>query len=237
MAQTFSEWGLAGMTMLRGHVSVLIVVDILSFSTAVDIATSRGAMVLPFPAGDREAAHSAATAAGALLGARRQAGGSEASLSPRTLQDLSAGTRLMLPSPNGSRISTAGGVTPVIAGSLRNAAAVADHARRLAGDGPIGVIPAGERWPDGSLRPAIEDLIGAGAIIDAIGLPPSAEARIARDAFRSAEADLADIIRDSVSGRELINEGFAEDVSLALAFNTSSTVPILYDGEYRAATH
>ena len=48
----------------------------------------------------------------------------------------------------------------MIAGGLRNAAAVAAAAAR-AGD-VVGVIAAGERWPDGSLRPAIEDLLGAG---------------------------------------------------------------------------
>jgi 2-phosphosulfolactate phosphatase len=41
--------------------------------------------------------------------------------------------------------------------------AIAKYTRQLGGS--VAVIPAGERWEDGSLRPCFEDLIGAGAII------------------------------------------------------------------------
>jgi len=44
---------------------------------------------------------------------------------------------------------------------LRNASAAADTARQITGDRAVQVIRAGERWPDGSLRPAIEDLFNA----------------------------------------------------------------------------
>lgn len=233
MTQVYSEWGLAGVETLRKRVSILVIVDVLSFSTAVDIAVSQGAYILPFPSGDRIAAQNAATVAGAQLGAPRQAGGGQVSLSPQTLAKLGAGTRLMLPSPNGSRISLAGDETLVMAGCLRNVEAVAAHARYLAGDGDIALIPAGERWPDGSLRPAIEDLLGAGAILDALDLPMSPEAVVARDAFRSAGASLASLIRQSVSGRELIDEGYADDVALALDINSSKAAPVLRDGAYR----
>ena len=87
------------------------------------------------------------------------------------------GIKLMLPSPNGSRLSLAGGVTPVLTGCLRNAAAVARASRDIAKGGVIGMIPAGERWPDESLRPGIEDLIGAGAIIHALALPDRVPSR------------------------------------------------------------
>lgn len=233
MTSVYSEWGLAGVEALRKRVSVLVIVDVLSFSTAVDIAVSQGAAILPFPSGDRIAAQRAAEDADAQLGAPRQAGGGQVSLSPRTLAKLTAGTRLMLPSPNGSRISLSGGETLVMAGCLRNTRAVANHARNLAGDGDIAVIPAGERWPDGSLRPAIEDLLGAGAILDALDLPVSPEAIVAREAFRSAGTELETLIRQSVSGRELTDEGYADDVALALEINCSTATPVLRDGAYR----
>ena len=101
-------------------------------------------------------------------------------------------------------------------------------------DVAIGGVPAGEQWADGSLRPAVEDLLGAGAILDALGIRLSAEARVARDAFRAAVPDLAAILRASVSGRELIGRGFAEDVEFAAALNVSATAPFLREGAYQA---
>jgi 2-phosphosulfolactate phosphatase len=71
----------------------------------------------------------------------------------------------VLPIPNGSAIATALGGKPVVAACLRNAAAVAG---RLTAEGfgtaqrPIVVIAAGEQWPDGPLRPAVEDLLAPG---------------------------------------------------------------------------
>lgn len=145
----------------------------------------------------------------------------------------------VLPSPNGSRISVAAAGTPgrvaVLAGCLRNAAAVAAAARAMAKGKAIGVIPAGERWPDGTLRPAIEDFLGAGAIVDHLDYPCSPEAQVARDAYRAAGNELASLVRLSRSGRELVDRGFSGDVDMAVEHDVSTTVPILSDGAYRAA--
>jgi 2-phosphosulfolactate phosphatase len=230
------EWGLHGVEALRDRVAALVVVDVLTFSTAVDVAVAKGASVIPFPFGDLEAAKATAAAAGAVAAEPRKAGGRGVSLSPRSLTDIPDGTKLLLPSPNGSRLSLAGGGVPVFTGCLRNAAVVAAAARAIAGERAIGVVPAGEQWADGSLRPAVEDLLGAGAILEALGfeIRLSAEARVARDAFRAAVPDLAAILRASVSGQELIGRGFAEDVEFAAALNVSATAPFLREGAYQA---
>lgn len=101
--------------------------------------------------------------------------------------------RLVLPSPNGSAIASATAGT-VVAACLRNATAVARWLGfRLADSGTaVTVIAAGERWPDGSLRPALEDLLGAGALLSAlcagtgISASPEAIAPVLHDrAFRT----------------------------------------------------
>jgi 2-phosphosulfolactate phosphatase len=112
-----------------------------------------------------------------------------------------------------------------VAACLRNATAIAEFARALGG--PVAVIGAGERWADGSLRPAWEDLVGAGAVIAYLSGTRSPEAEAACQAFRGAEADLPGRLRACSSGRELIERGFASDVELAAAVGVSRCVPLL----------
>jgi 2-phosphosulfolactate phosphatase len=151
------------------------------------------------------------------------------SLSPTSLTVIPHRTRLVLPSPNGATIcadAAARGVF-VLAGCVRNAAAVADAAAAHAAI--IGVIAAGEQWSDGSLRPALEDLVGAGMILAALDGNPSPEAAAAIAASRAAtSADL----RECASARELIDMGFARDVELAVTPNVSDAAPILRDGAF-----
>jgi 2-phosphosulfolactate phosphatase len=216
-------------------VQVAIVVDVLSFSTAVDVAVARGAQV--FPSRFKSLAESAqiATMYDALLAVPRaeRSDASPYTLSPSTLDTLPAGARLVLPSPNGARCVRAAydrRVPVVLVGCLRNVSAVAAFARARAGKkGAITVIAAGERWPDGTLRPAVEDDLGAGAILAALDLDAasSPEARYAATAFRAMRDMLEDIVRESVSGRELTSWGCGGEIAWALELDVSTTVPLL----------
>jgi 2-phosphosulfolactate phosphatase len=224
------EWGAPGLELLATDCAAVIIVDVLSFSTSVDIAVSRGASVLPQPSADLAAAAREARARGALPAGPRAGAGP--SLRPSSLLELAPGTRLALPSPNGATLCEAatGRGVRVFAGCLRNASAVAAAALRVGG--PIGLVPAGERWPDASLRVATEDLIGAGAI--AAALPPtdrSAEAELAACQFATARERGLDAVLAAVgSGQELIADGYAQDIRLAAAHNVSPHAPCLRDG-------
>lgn len=223
------EWGLAGAERLSALVAVSVIVDVLSFTTAVDVAVARGATILPFPWRDERAAAFAAHQGAVLASHDRRSGWS---LSPASLVAIPAGTRLVLPSPNGATLSFAARSPQVVAACLRNAPAVA--AWLSAEAGPVAVFAAGERWPDGSLRPAIEDLIGAGAVIAGLGGTKSPEAHMAEAAFLMANAALSRIIHGCSSGVELIERGFAEDVRLAAEYGVSTAVSWLQGGAFAA---
>ena len=96
----------------------------------------------------------------------------------------------------------------------------------------ITVIPCGERWPDGTLRPAAEDLAAAGAIITNLPGTVSPEASVATAAWACAEKDVIGFLKSCASGRELIDRGFEVDVELAGQVNVSDTVPTLREGAY-----
>ncbi len=113
---------------------------------------------------------------------------------------------------------------------MRSGALLADEVARGA---TVAVVPAGERWPDGTLRPAVEDLWGAGAAI--ADLDPallSPEAQLAVLAFeRFRERPLQHLL-SCASGRELVDKGFEPDVVIAGRVSTSDVVPVLADGAF-----
>lgn len=172
-----------------------------------------------------------------LAVARRAARPGQVSLSPSTIRAATGLQRLVLPSPNGSTIvhELAGGRATVLAASLRNAPAVAAWITARSEPGTVvAVIPAGERWPEGGLRPAVEDLWGAGAVIDGLSGAPSPEAIVARDAWRAVSATVRASLRDCASGRELIGIGFGDDVEVAAEVGATDRVPVLGHGAFRA---
>lgn len=224
------EWGLRGMRELAPISDVVVIVDVLSFTTALDIGTSRGGIIFPYPLNDASAATYAMTLDASLASAGRGPG---FSLSPGSLESLPAGHRLVLPSPNGAAISFAADHAVVLAACLRNASAAGRMAARLGST--FAVIPAGETWASGELRPSVEDSMGAGAVIAALPGNRSPEAELAVASFERFRDDLSSALRKSSSGKELMERGFELDVELAAEWNVSWNVPRLMNRAWVSA--
>ncbi|MCF7549602.1 2-phosphosulfolactate phosphatase [Pseudonocardia sp. WMMC193] len=234
------DWGPTGAAEIASEVDVAVVVDVLSFTTTLTVAADRGTVVHPYRWRDESAVRFAADHDAVLAGGRSQGG---VSLSPATIRAAADLPRLVLPSPNGSTISALlADAVPLVAGvSLRNRAAAAAWLRRRRAENPdlrVAVVAAGERWPDGSLRPAVEDLWGAGGLLSVLireGWTASPEARAAAAAFDAVGADVETALHDCASGRELDGIGFANDVDTAAELDASASVPLLVDGRFVSA--
>ncbi|MGD0595081.1 MAG: 2-phosphosulfolactate phosphatase [Acidimicrobiales bacterium] len=230
------EWGAAGARALAATCATVAVVDVLSFTTTVSVAVGRGTEV--FACADDHVGRQLAKATSAQLAVSRHEVDElhPWSLSPAGMAAGPAVARLVLPSPNGSAISAMVAETgkPVIAASLRNATAVV--AWLLAGGFgdpslPVAVIAAGERWADGSLRPAIEDLFASGLVLGGLadaGVELSAEASVAARSVAGLPASrVADLVRASRSGTELRVAGYDEDVEIAVEMDADEVVPVI----------
>ncbi|MEW1952627.1 2-phosphosulfolactate phosphatase [Terrabacter sp. NPDC080008] len=253
------EWGadaaeaLTTYAVAAGSRVCAVVVDVLSFTTCVSVAVDAGTRVHPYRWKDESAQAYAASLGATLAGPRsatRDGGG--VSLSPASIRAAGRLESLVLPSPNGSTTSAvlAGAGADVVAASLRNRAAVARWLVRWLESTPRGgaapaivVVPAGERWPDGSLRPAVEDLWGAGAVVAALAaalehrggpLLLSPEAEAAGAAWSAVEVRVAESLRECASGRELVEQGWVSDVEIAAEVDGSDVVPLLTDGAFTA---
>jgi 2-phosphosulfolactate phosphatase len=235
------DWGVVGADTVAPGASLVAVVDVLSFTTTLSVAVEQGIEVLPYRWRD-QSAHEHARRHGAVLGVGRGevAGPDQVSLSPGSIRRSSGIRRLVLPSPNGSTIAhqLAATSVPLLGVCLRNAgAAAAWTARHLPAGGVVAVVAAGERWkPDGSLRPAVEDLWGAGAYLarlDAVPRSPEAQAAVA--AFRAAEPTLAASLAQCASGRELVGYGYPDDVTVAGELDASTAVPLFNGAGFVAA--
>lgn len=219
----------------------VVVIDVLSFSTAVDVATARGATVYPWHEGGPSAVAAAQEHDAVLAAGRAATSATPWTLSPASLQSIPPGTRLLLPSPNGatlSGIAQAQGLRTVAA-CLRNASAVAHWLAQRGGH--VLLVAAGE-WAGHTAsgvgthawRTALEDWLGAGAIASALqqtpGVALSDDALAAAARFDRCVNDLHTHLARCASGRELIERGFPNDVRLAAQHDISTCVPLLSDG-------
>ena len=237
------DWGLQGAAAVAPGAGVVVVVDVLSFTTTLSVALDHGVEVFPYRFRDASAAAFAASRSAVLAVGRSERHDEEVSLSPLSVRCAAAGSgvlvstpRLVLPSPNGSAIcrQLAESGSRVVGACLRNAAAVAAWIRKHA-SGPVAVVAAGERWPGDLLRPAVEDLWGAGAVIAALEGRCSPEAAAARAAFRDVADALGPALQSCGSGRELDALGWGDEVPIAAEVGRSDAVPLLDGESFKAA--
>lgn len=197
------EWGVDGLERLA-PADVIVVVDVLRFSSTVIQAVERGETMALDAAAHAVSLNGAAVAAAA-----------------------------------------GAGTAQVLIGGLRNAAAVArailDLQHERGARTSISVIACGElasREQGAALRFAVEDLLGAGAVIDALaelGIDHSSpEAAVAGEGFRSLRGAAKHLLTASASGRELDDKGLRDEVLAAAAVDAASVVPVLRDGVFAA---
>lgn len=192
------ERGLDGLGRLA-PADVVVVVDVLSFSTAVTDAVARASSV-PFDA------VGAASANGAAL----------------------------------ARAAAATGAL-VVLGCLRNASAVAravlaEQERRGARTS-IAIVASDEVGDDAvSARPAVEDALGAGAVIAALGDLGidhcSPEAAVTGESFRALRGAVRHLLTASGSGQQLLERGLREEVVHAASLDATDAVPVLREGVF-----
>lgn len=144
-------------------------------------------------------------------------------------RDAVEGKTLVFTTTNGTRaLRVASSTASVRAAALVNRAAVADA---LAAErGPIVVLCAGVHG-----RFAMEDAIGAGALVDAVlARDPHCDltdgARAAALLYRSIAARLPDAIASAEHAQALAALGFTGDLTTCAALDVLQVVPVLRDG-------
>jgi 2-phosphosulfolactate phosphatase len=242
------EWGSTGAQLAAAQGDIVVVVDVLSFSTTLTIAVARGCTCLVYSPAEIDQLGGLEAAAASLcvrpLSKDRRVSAGQLSLSPASLLAAEPGQRVLFTSLNGATVTAAAAGSPaLLVGCLRNATATARAVARLLAAGAarrVTVVACAEQWTtvrreaDG-LRPAVEDWVGAGLIsarLGDLGLTLSAEAQAAA----AAACHGLEILRECVSARELHARGFAEDVTLALQVDSDDRVPTrIGDGRLFAA--
>ena len=230
------DWGRHGTRQAAERGDILIIVDTLTFSTAVVTALHYGGVIYPCSIEENATAFAQQVHGEAAVHRLEVPAKGRFSLSPSTFQQLLPGTRVVLASPNGATCSRYAQHVPYLfVGALLNARALATAVSALLEEQnhSVTVIACGERWTtpseDGELRIAIEDYLGAGAILSYLPYEKSPEAQVCEGAFLQARDQLPALIWDCGSGRELRTKGFEEDVKHAAQLNTYAAVPWMHD--------
>lgn len=240
-ARIHLEWGAIGAKLAASRGDIVVIVDVLSFSTSVTIVLSNGGTPFSYSdqeikdQGGREKVENRLNAE--IISRDRQLTDSRFSLSPVSLKAVKPLDRIVLTSINGAHCVSSAAKSPIVLiGALTNRLATAEAVSqllRLNKTNRCTLVACGELWssifPDEQgMRPSIEDLIGVGAIAEALSseFSLSIEAQNAVNAFSSYRDDLLHVLSSSISGRQLISREFEGDVELASVLDSETEVAV-----------
>jgi 2-phosphosulfolactate phosphatase len=230
------DWGVEGAISAAERGDIVVIVDTLSFSTAVVTAVNNYGII--YPAVDQDDLLEISGRIDAVKAVPRNDVPSEGrfSLSPETYFDLEADTSIILASPNGASCCRAAKAAPnVFVASLINAKTAGNTIEKIMDltGRDVTLIACGERLKleleNPGIRFAIEDLLAVGAILSYIRKDKSPEAQVCEAAFGAVENYIDEMIWDSISGRELRSHGFGHDVTYSARVNIIDTVAVLND--------
>jgi 2-phosphosulfolactate phosphatase len=234
------DWGVRGVREASERGDIIVVVDVLSFSSAITNALNKGVIIYPFPrVGDIETFGKNTGAEVCILERSRARELGLPSLSSTSFTEAHRGKKYVLSSINGATcVKEAKEGSLIFVSSLLNRSAVAKVINQIQKEKEhaVTVIASGERWKriDGQereLRPSIEDYLGAGALLEKLEGTKSPEARVCVAAFQSCRPDLSALMLDCSSAREVVSMGFPEDIPFCSQLDIYNEVPFLTKDE------
>lgn len=234
------EWGSRGVNDAAARGDIIVLVDVLSFTSTTTAAIAVGADIYPWPLREDAGAFAARIGAELRLGDAVPKG--KRALSPSIFTPADRGKRYVLCSLNGAACAHAVPDVPALfAGCLMNASAVAAAASVAQADSGAGVtvVACGEKWVDpregeNSLRPCLEDYLGAGAILGRLGGGHSPEAVVCASAFDAVRKQVEELVWECASGRELRAGGYDDDVRQCAHVDLHDVVPRLKGDHFTA---
>jgi 2-phosphosulfolactate phosphatase len=210
--------------------NIVVIVDVLRFSTTVSTAIANGFTIVPC------ATRAEAEEMSGKTGVTRY------SLSPLDYMNPKNPEEVILVSPNGAACAKAlWKDTLGFIGCFLNAGSLArvlnDIASTLAKD--VALIAAGEVREDQendlrTRRFSIEDFLGCGFILSVLKMRLTAEADLCMRAFDASRRDYTALIRNSLSGQYLINRRYGDDITHAVQRNIYGIVPVVERGRFVA---
>lgn len=215
----------------------VVVFDVLRATTTLAAALAAGAEEIRI----FDSLDAAAVAAEAHPGPRILCGernclpppGFELGNSPGAFESaLHAGRTVFMCTTNGTRAILAARMAKLLlTGAVVNATAVAERLAPLGMD--VTLLCAGTGG-----EPAMEDVLGAGAVIDALFSRAGVElegdlARMAARLFRCSRDDLRSVMADSIGGRNVLAVGLGADIEFASRLDSVPVVGGVADGPLR----